>query len=76
MIGHKAVIKYRPTTNPCIWDVFIDSEETAMLDHFGFVYSDEAGLYSMHIYPTFEGALEALTEYTEDLFDETQEHTR
>lgn len=58
-----ASVTYTPTTNPNIWEVTVTSSISALNDHFGYVYSDEASLFSLSIYPTEEAACDALNAY-------------
>lgn len=60
-------LTYSKTDVEGVWQIYIKSSISAMFDHYGYVYADEAGLFSMSIYPTTEDALTALHLYNEGL---------
>ena len=61
--NHHAEIIYTPCDTAGIYQLQIKSAISAMFDHYGFVYTDEAGLFSMSVYDTSEAALDAMVEY-------------
>lgn len=60
-------LTYSKTDVAGVWQIYIKSSISAMFDHYGYVYADEAGQFSMSIYPTNEDALAALYLYNEGL---------
>lgn len=63
----KVTITYSKADVNGVWQIYIKSSISAMFDHYGYVYADEAGQFSMSIYPTVEDALTDLYLYNEQL---------
>lgn len=60
-------ITYTKSNVAGIWQIYIKSSISAMFDHYGYVYADEAGQFSMSIYATEQAALSDLYLYNEQL---------
>ena len=58
-----ATVIYKPTSNLYIWEVIITSDVLEVYNHSGYVFGDEAGLFSKEIYATEEDACDALNIY-------------
>ena len=67
MNKHVYEVTHSPSDTPGVWKVFLMSKESALFNHWGYVYADEAGLFSMSIYPTEEDAATELFKYNEEL---------
>lgn len=65
--NHHAEIIYIPCVTNGVYELQIKSAISAMFDHFGYVWADEAGLFSLSVYNTPEAAIDAMCEYAENL---------
>lgn len=61
--NHHAEIIYTPCDTAGIYQLQIKSAISAMFDHFGYVFADETGMFSLKIYDSPEAALDAMVEY-------------
>ena len=60
-------VTYSKSNVEGIWQIYLKSSISAMFDHYGYVYADEAGQFSMSIYASEEDALTDLHLYNEQL---------
>ncbi|MGL5085233.1 MAG: hypothetical protein ACRC68_05875 [Clostridium sp.] len=56
-------VTHSPTDTAGVWKVWLASSVSAMFDHGGYVYADEAGMFSVALYPSEAAALEAMCVY-------------
>lgn len=71
-------VTYSKTDTPGVWQLYLQSSISAMFDHLGYVYADEAGQFSLLIYPTEEDARTDLHLYNNQLTQwalDPEEHT-
>lgn len=59
--------EYIKTTIEGVWQVLFINDESIMFDHIGYVYSDEAGMFSLKIYGTPNEAESALLKHNKYL---------
>lgn len=59
--------EYTRTDIPGVWKVVFHSGISIVYDHVGYIFSDEAGQFSLRIYSTKEEALASLIEYNDGL---------
>lgn len=60
-------VTHSPTDTPGVWQVYLKSGISAMFDHGGYTYADEAGMFSVALYPSEADAEDALHRYNDEL---------